>query len=167
MRRRYAASRYSQALDLIRDMVPDVAITADVIVGFPGETDSDFEDTFRVCQESEFAAMHVFPYSTRPGTSAAHFQDSVPPETKIVRSARLLEHSELTAKAFRRRFIGETRPVLWERRVRDNENQTWTGLTDNYMRVTTVCSDDLGNQITDARILDLDGITLKTDTRLA
>ena len=167
MRRRYTASQYRRALDAIRDRVPDVAITADVIVGFPGETDADFEDTFRVCQDAEFANMHVFPYSTRPGTSAAHFQDSVSAGTKSERSARLLQHSDATARAFRQRFIGDTRPVLWEQRVKGAVNQTWTGLTDNYMRVTTVSSADLGNQITEARILELDGVTLKVNTGLA
>ena len=118
-----------------------------------------------MCQDWEFADMHVFPYSTRPGTSAAHFQDSVSSETKSARSARLLQHSDATARAFRQRFIGEARPVLWERRV-NGSNQTWTGLTDNYMRVTTVSSADLGNRITQARLLELDGSTLRSDTKL-
>ena len=166
MRRRYTASQYRRAVDAIRNMVPDVAITADVIVGFPGESDADFEETYQVCQDLGFSDIHVFPYSTRPGTSAAHFQDGVSSETKSARSSRLLLHSNVTAKAFRQRFVGETRPVLWEKRVRGADHQTWSGLTDNYMRVTTVSSADLGNQITQARILSLEGDTLRTDTRL-
>ena len=167
MRRRYTASQYSQSVDAIRNRVQDVAITADVIVGFPGETDDDFEHTFRVCQHSEFADIHVFPYSTRPGTSAAYLPDSVASEVKNARSSSILQWAEIAAKSFREQHIGTTRSVLWEKRVNGGDGQSWTGLTDNYLRVTTVSSENLGNEITQAHLFELDGKTLRADVKLA
>jgi threonylcarbamoyladenosine tRNA methylthiotransferase MtaB len=109
----------------------------------------------------------VFPYSTRPGTSAAYLPDSVASEVKNARSSSLLQWAEIAAKSFREQHIGTTRSVLWEKRVNGGDGQSWTGLTDNYLRVTTVSSENLGNEITQAHLFELDGKTLRADTKLA
>ena len=155
MRRRYTASAYLEAVERIRHAVPDASVTTDVIAGFPGETSSDFEQTYALCERVGFAAMHVFPFSVRPGTSAAHYGDQVAEDVKRERTNTLLDLSERLASAFRRGLEGSVRPVLWE--SRDDSSGRWTGLTDSYVRVA--CSSDrpLANEITQARLGRLEG----------
>ena len=90
MRRRYSRREYLEAVRRVRSEVSGVAITADVITGFPGETEEQFAETYSLCRGVGFAGLHVFPYSARPGTSAAHFTDSVPREHALERVARLI-----------------------------------------------------------------------------
>ena len=156
MRRRYGRYQFSQAVDSIRKLLPDAAITTDVIVGFPGETEVDFNDTVRLCEEVEFASMHVFPYSSRPGTSASHFDDGVPAETKSERVGRLMELSKKQEVAYRSQFVGTVKPVLWETQKADK----WIGLTDNYIRVAANSDQKLTNVITLARIDEVQGQTV-------
>ncbi len=153
MRRRYSASLYAEVVELIRHSVPEVSITADVIVGFPGESKKEFEETYALCDRIGFASMHVFPYSVRPGTSAAHFDSQVSSTDKSRRMRALLDLAESQAIEFRRGFQGRVRPVLWEE-VRDANSVTsvWSGLTDNYIRVVARNSSDLTNQVTLARL---------------
>lgn len=156
MRRRYGRYQFNQAVGSIRELLPDAAITTDVIVGFPGESESDFNDTVRLCEEVEFASMHVFPYSSRPGTSASHFDDDVSPETKSERVGRLMELSKKQEVAYRSQFVGTVRPVLWENQKADK----WIGLTDNYIRVAANSDQKLTNVITLARIDEVQGQTV-------
>jgi threonylcarbamoyladenosine tRNA methylthiotransferase MtaB len=138
MRRRYSGRQFLQAASLIRERVPDAAITTDVIVGFPGETEADFQQTYRLCQEVGFAAIHVFPYSRRPGTAAALMSDQVPVPVKRHRLERMLALARSSGDAFRARFHGRTMAVLWEEaRPRRGGRTLWQGLTDNYLRVYT------------------------------
>ena len=153
MRRRYDSNRFRSAVDAIRQAVPEAAITTDVIAGFPGETESDFEETYRLSQEVGFSSMHVFPYSSRPGTSAAHFRDDVPPQVKSERVGRLIALSQELGTRYRSRFLGMSRQVLWE----SHKAEKWAGLTDNYIRVTARSDRDLANEITWARIVGLNG----------
>jgi threonylcarbamoyladenosine tRNA methylthiotransferase MtaB len=157
MRRRYDADACEAAADAVRRHVSGVAITADVIVGFPGETDEDFRRTLDLCKRVKFADLHVFPYSPRPGTSATHLGDRVKPEIVSERSRKLLAHAVDSASDFKRMFIGASRPVLWESSRESESQQIWTGLTDNYLRVTTVSRAPLANTITDARLDRVDG----------
>ena len=161
MRRRYTAERYLQSVEEIRAAVPDASVTADVIVGFPGETDKDFEETYTACEQAEFAAIHVFPYSVRPGTSAAHFDSKIGPAEKSARMERLLELAERQSTAFRQAMLGSTRPVLWEEGAVGNEGQVWHGLTDNYVRVAAQSSEMLRNRITPVRLEGVDGETVR------
>ena len=156
MRRRYDSAKFLEAVDHIRHALPDAAITTDVIVGFPGETEADFNDTVRMCEEVEFASMHVFPYSSRPGTSAAHFDDDVPAQTKSERVGRLIELSKEQETYYRSQFLGTVRPVLWETQKAGN----WVGLTDNYIRVAAISDQELTNVITLARIDEVHGQTV-------
>ena len=163
MRRRYAAADYEDSVGRIRRSVPGVAVTADVIAGFPGETDEDFEHSHSLVERLELSALHVFPYSARPGTSAAHFGAQVSPEVKRDRVRRLIELSECHAREFRGSLVGEVRPVLWEEGRESGDGMEWTGLTDNYVRVKTESRVDLANRITPARLTGQSGDVLTAE----
>jgi threonylcarbamoyladenosine tRNA methylthiotransferase MtaB len=164
MRRRYTTNQFRQAATLIRRWLPDVAIATDVIVGFPGEGDDDFQRTHDLCQELAFAAIHVFPYSRRPGTLAALAKEQVPHAVKRQRLERMLKLARASAAAFRARFRGRTLDVLWEdaRARQDGRSPLWRGLTDNYLRVYTCAENgsasgrcpgfDLANRLLPARL---------------
>ena len=153
MRRRYSSARYAEAVELVRSRVPGVAITADVIVGFPGEEDLHFDESLRFAESMEFAAMHVFPYSVRPGTSAAYMGPRVDARTIRMRMGDMLALAREQASTFRRRSIGTVRRVLWEKpRVHQGE-PGYSGLTDNYVRVYARWDTPLLNQITPARLV--------------
>jgi threonylcarbamoyladenosine tRNA methylthiotransferase MtaB len=160
MRRRYTAQRYLEAVDAIRSAVPGASVTADVIVGFPGETDKDFEATYSVCERAGFSAIHAFPYSVRPGTSAAHFDGKIGPAVKSARMERLLELAERQSKAFRGAMLGSTHPVLWEEDTNGGDGRIWHGLTDNYVRVAAPSREALRNRITPVRLEQVDGETV-------
>ena len=151
MRRRYTAKRFRRAVALIRELVPDVAITTDVIAGFPDETDADFEATHSLCEEIGFAAIHAFPYSRRPGTAANLMRNHLAVAVRRTRLERLLTLAAASAQAFRRRHLGRLMPVLWEERKRG----LWQGLTPNYLRVYTRAEDNLTNKLLPTRLLAL------------
>jgi len=154
MRRRYTKDEYRHALAAIRDALPDVAITTDVLAGFPGETEAEHEESVAFCREAGFAQTHVFPYSRRPGTTANLLPDHVPPEVKRRRLEEMLAVSRASAAAFRRRHLGRVMSVLWEQGVPADEPgvRRWEGLTDNYIRVVTRSSEDLTNRLLPARM---------------
>ena len=131
MRRRYDAAQFLGALDLIRATAPGAAITTDVIVGFPGESEEDFERTYEVCREAAFADMHVFPYSPRPRTSGAVLEDDVAPQVKRGQARRLRRLAAEQAERFRGGLVGETAPVLFE----SFDGERLRGLTDTYVPV--------------------------------
>jgi threonylcarbamoyladenosine tRNA methylthiotransferase MtaB len=151
MRRRYTVEQFRRAVELVRDEVPDVAITTDVIAGFPGETDADFAATYGLCEEIGFAAIHAFPYSRRPGTAANLMRDQVPAPVRRRRLEQLLALGKGCGQAFRRRYLGRVMPVLWEERKRG----WWRGLTPNYLRVYTRADDDLTNALLPSRLVAL------------
>jgi threonylcarbamoyladenosine tRNA methylthiotransferase MtaB len=150
MRRRYSVADYERAVAMAREAIPDVAITTDIMVGFPGETDEEFEESYRLCQGMGFANIHVFSYSERPGTLAAHMLDKVEDMVEKERSARMLGVARESAHRFRQRFLDRTMTVLWEREV---EQGVWAGLTDNYIRVFTQSSEQLGNRLEEAKLV--------------
>jgi threonylcarbamoyladenosine tRNA methylthiotransferase MtaB len=153
MRRRYTADQYRRAIALIREHVPDVAITTDVIAGFPGETDADFEATAALCEEAGFAAMHCFPYSHRPHTGAGRMKGHLPPPAKRARMERLLAIASRSSEAFRQAQIGRVAPVLWEHR----SGGLWEGLTPNYIRVYSDADAPLENRLLATRLAALRG----------
>jgi threonylcarbamoyladenosine tRNA methylthiotransferase MtaB len=154
MRRRYTVDEFRRALTLIREHVPEAAVTTDVIAGFPGETDAEFEETLSICREAAFAALHVFPYSRRSGTAAARMARQVPEAVKRGRVERLLGLGAGLKAAFLARFQGRVVPVLWETCRRDGEDgiSVWEGLTDNYIRVFVRSDIDLDNRVVPARL---------------
>ena len=114
MRRPYTAEQYAQVVEAIRKKVPAIAIACDVIVGFPGETDEEFEESYSFCERMGFSRMHVFRYSARPGTPAAEAPDQVPPQVMAERSARLRTLGERMARADAARRIGTVERAVLE-----------------------------------------------------
>jgi len=157
MGRHYLTGEFREAVDKIRSMVPDVAITTDVIVGFPGETEAEFEESYQFCKEVGFARIHVFPYSPRTGTKAAQMPDALAPQLKKERSRRMLALARESMIGFNRRFLGRTVPVLWEKRSPEG---VWSGHTPNYIRVSTESGRDLTNEIVSVRLVEIceDGV---------
>jgi threonylcarbamoyladenosine tRNA methylthiotransferase MtaB len=138
MSRRYNTADFANLVHKLQDRVPDIAITADMIAGFPGESENDHEESLRFALSMEFADIHVFRYSPRRGTAASRMAGHVPPEVKKRRSEELRMAATAMGAAYRARFLGERRGVLWEEEVVRDEADTsyrWTGLTDNYLRV--------------------------------
>jgi threonylcarbamoyladenosine tRNA methylthiotransferase MtaB len=143
MGRRYSATDYRRAVDLIREAAPEAAITTDIIVGFPGESDDEFAESYDFAKQMRFARIHVFPYSPRPGTKAAAMPDHVGDKAKRERSRKMLALGRACVRDFRKRFVGQTVTVLWEKQ----SDGVWSGLTDNYIRVSTKSDKDLTNQL--------------------
>ncbi|MBF8304507.1 MAG: tRNA modification enzyme, MiaB family [Dehalococcoidia bacterium] len=155
MRRRYHTEVFRQAVKTIRDAVPDMAITTDVIVGFPGESDSDFQNSLAFCQQIGFAAIHVFPYSPRQGTRAAGMMPKIDARDINIRGQNFRQLSQQSAMNYGGQFLGTTRPVLWENEV---SSGVWSGLTDNYLRVFShilQSSSRLANQVSVVRLTGL------------
>jgi threonylcarbamoyladenosine tRNA methylthiotransferase MtaB len=156
MKRRYKTTEYQLAVALIRDNVPDAAITTDVIVGFPGESDTEFRETCGFCRQMQFARIHVFPYSPRPGTAAAAMAKQVAEQVKKERSGKMLALAKESAQRFQKRFPGKTPEVLWEQQA----NGVWSGLTGNYIKVYAKSAADLTNHLIPAKLIKIyrDGV---------
>ncbi len=155
MRRPYTTADYAELLARLRSRVPDLAVTTDIIVGFPGETDESFARTVEFARAMKFAKIHVFPYSKRSGTLAATFAGQVGDAEKKRRVAELLQVSEQGSKAFRRQMLGQTVPILLER-VSDG---TAEGLTPNYQRVfvTDAAADLAEKQLVQVELIQIQG----------
>jgi len=150
MGRRITTVEFTRLVDAARAAVPDMAVTTDVIVGFPGEDEADFRASGDFVAAMEFARLHVFRYSPRPGTAAARFLGQVPRQVRRARARAMRELGAEQASRFRQRFVGREMSVLWERPRRDH---VWTGLTDNYLRVFARTADNLHNRLTATRLL--------------
>jgi threonylcarbamoyladenosine tRNA methylthiotransferase MtaB len=166
MRRRYTTAQFAKTLDSIRDRMPDAGITTDVIVGFPGEGGSEFKASRDFAELMRFGDMHVFPFSPRPGTSAAYLNDDTPPQVKKERTAEMLEVARRGATRFRLGQLGKVRPALWESSGRGEDEQGWWGLTDNYIRVNTVSGHDLRDRITQTKLTSLDGEVVSVEVQV-
>ena len=153
MRRRYTTARYAEVAARLREAVPDISITADIVVGFSGESDEEFEEGFRFVEALAPAAAHVFPFSRRPGTTAAYMPDHVKPETRRVREERMLAMARDAAAMHRNRFLGKQAVVLWEARKTVGGRSLWTGLTENYIRVYAESDGELTNRVLPARLV--------------
>ncbi|MBS20373.1 MAG: tRNA (N(6)-L-threonylcarbamoyladenosine(37)-C(2))-methylthiotransferase MtaB [Chloroflexi bacterium] len=136
MRRRYSRETYLASVDRVRSVIDDASITTDIIVGFPDEDQSQFENTRKVCEEVGFSDMHIFKFSSRPGTSAHYFKDNISPEIKNGRSSELIEIAQESYAKFRESYDGKHMEVLWESPESLNSYQQYSsGLTNNYIRV--------------------------------
>lgn len=131
MGRRYTTQEYSALLAKIRHKRPDAAITTDVIVGFPGESDYNFNNTTKYITEIKFADLHVFKYSPRKGTPAATYHEQIAPQIKMRRSKELIELSYKLWREYAQGYLGKTLEVL----VETSNNGIWEGHTDNYLKV--------------------------------
>ena len=142
MARRYNSERYRTIVTTAKRLVPGIAISTDIITGFPGESDSDFEQTYQLTVELQFAKAHIFRFSPRQGTAAARMQGQIKDEIKKVRSERLLTLNDQDVRRFRQQFLGEKVEVLLE----SYKHGRWEGLTDNYLRVEVDGLTDHANQ---------------------
>jgi threonylcarbamoyladenosine tRNA methylthiotransferase MtaB len=155
MARRYTTAEFEELVEAARAAIPGLAVTTDVIVGFPGETEKEFADSLDFVSRMGFARVHAFPYSQRPDTPAAALPGHVPAEVKAERSRTMRVVAARTAAAFRARFVGATLPVLWESSRETGAGRQWSGLTDNYLRVYAIREADLQNRITPVRLTAL------------
>ncbi len=152
MRRPYTAAGYASLIEKVRRAVPGVAITTDVLVGFPGETAAEFAESLETVQTIGFAKIHVFPFSPRPGTAAETMPDPVAPAEKKERTARMLEAAAAAEREFWRSQLGERLSVLWEHPKTPGLAQ---GLTDNYVRVFCRTDTDLWNRFVEAELVEV------------
>jgi threonylcarbamoyladenosine tRNA methylthiotransferase MtaB len=164
MARRTRTASFRALVDEARARIPGLALSTDIIAGFPGESAADFDASLRFIEEMAFAHIHVFPYSARQGTAAASFGGQVPVEERRRRVDVLEAVARRTGEAARRSFLGDVRPVLWEtlERPANGAGPLWSGLTDNYLRVQAIAPAglDLENRITPARLVAVDGNVL-------
>ena len=147
MRRRYTTSQFTHLIDTLRQrFTDDVGVTTDIMVGFPGETNSDFDDSLRYVKEIGFSQLHVFRYSPRKGTPAATYPNQVTPSVSVERSKEMIALGEELSSIFRQRMIGKHKEVLIEE-SREGQNNLLAGFTDNYIRVLIDGPDTAINEV--------------------
>lgn len=161
MRRRYKRELFAQRIELIRSRMPDAFFGIDVIVGFPGETDEDFDNAYRFIENVQPSFLHIFPYSERPNTPAAEFKGKVNPGEVRQRVAQLTELSDRLHKEFYLKHIGQTRPVLIES---TRKGDFMYGFTDNYIKVAVVYDRNLAGKVVRVKLNEYqhEGIMLGT-----
>ena len=152
MNRKYDTARFYESVSLLRQYFDRPAITTDLITGFPGETEEEFAQTLAFIERCGFAAMHIFPYSVRPGTKAAAMPDQCTAAVKERRAARAAETAERMKQAYLRGCIGQTYPVLFEQ----EKNGLYVGHAPNYCQVG-VRGEDLHNAVRNVKIEAVDG----------
>nr|WP_150960039.1 tRNA (N(6)-L-threonylcarbamoyladenosine(37)-C(2))-methylthiotransferase MtaB [Aneurinibacillus sp. XH2] len=153
MRRKYTTAEFGSKIEKIHRIMPDAAITTDVIVGFPGETEEMFANGYRFMEQMQFAEMHVFPYSKRTGTPAARMEDQVDEEIKNRRVHELIDLSERMQLAYAKPFVGQVLEVIPERPYKEApDSGLLMGYTDNYLQVVFRGSEDLIGQLVRVRI---------------
>jgi threonylcarbamoyladenosine tRNA methylthiotransferase MtaB len=152
MNRHYTPGEYFQSLEYLRSTIDHPAITTDVIVGFPGETEREFQETYRFLEKANLYELHVFPYSRRKGTIAANMADQVPSKIAKERSARLMALSAAQAKAYRSYYIGHDVPVLFEENKELGGDVYCIGHTPHYVKVGVKARSNLENTIQNVEI---------------
>lgn len=156
MNRKYTAEDYKRAVDSLRRHMKDVSITTDVIVGFPGESQEEFEATYKFLSEIKLSKMHIFKYSKREGTKAAEMPFQVDGNLKEERSKRLIDLNEKLEVEFMGKFIGREMKVLFEELHGENNNQ-YVGYTENYMKVVAESMEDVSGKIIKTKLLKVEG----------
>jgi threonylcarbamoyladenosine tRNA methylthiotransferase MtaB len=152
MRRSYSLDQYQRTINSIKEKIPKVAITTDIIVGFPGESDEEFEQSYYFCKQVGLANIHVFPFSLRPETAAARMPKQIKDKVKQERNQRMLELSQSCRRRFCEQFLGQTMPVLWEKETSPGSG-IYSGLTGNYIRVFAHSEKPLSNEITPVKLV--------------
>ncbi|AKO94193.1 tRNA (N(6)-L-threonylcarbamoyladenosine(37)-C(2))-methylthiotransferase MtaB [Priestia filamentosa] len=153
MRRKYTMEFFGERLDRLREALPGVAITSDVIVGFPGETEEEFMETYNFIKDYNFSELHVFPYSKRTGTPAARMEDQIDEEIKNERVHRLIELSDQLAKEYASNYEGEVLEVIPEEVDKENpESGLFIGYTDNYLKVKFQATEDMIGKLVRVKI---------------
>ena len=149
MNRHYDTAEYRAIVENLRAAFPNAAITTDIMVGFPGETDGEFAENLAFAKEIGFAKAHVFAYSRRPGTPAANAPDQVPNAVKEQRSRAMTQATQDTQRAFYQSQMGSVQPVLLEQ---ERTPGVWEGYTPNYTPVLVAASGVQGGQIVPVRL---------------
>jgi len=170
MARKITPKDYAKLVATAREVIPDIAITTDIIVGFPGENENEFIESLNFVEEMNFSRGHVFTYSERPGTAAAKMPLSIPYPLRKSRNALMQKVLSQTERSFQNRFIGRQLPVLWESAEASNAGWRLYGLTDNYLRVSAIYPKRRWNQIelveiTSANGRGLNGVIVGTQER--
>jgi threonylcarbamoyladenosine tRNA methylthiotransferase MtaB len=162
MLRKTTTASFRELVNAARAVMPDVAITTDIIAGFPGETEEEFAETLDFVKEMQFTGGHVFSYSARPGTGAARMKGQVKPELRKMRNRILQEAIEESARSYRETFIGQTMSVLWESTTEYGEYgwrmEGWSG---NYLRVSATAPSPRWNEVDEVDLLEVDGEKVK------
>ena len=155
MRRRYTSEKFIEKTKQIHAAIPDLGITTDVIVGFPGETDKEFNETFDVCTSLNFAKIHVFPYSARPGTTSFYLKNSINPAEIKARAKMLNQLATEKQSDFLVKFVSTKQKVLWDQVASTPTSLgiEHKGITDNYIRVLSWSKKNFHNQITDTYLV--------------
>ena len=152
MNRRYTAEEYEAAVNMLRETLPDVSISTDVIVGFPGETEEEFNETYEYLKRIHLTKTHVFKYSPRKGTKASDMPNQLDGTIKDIRSKALIELNDKNEHAFTEKFIGRVMDVLIEKEIKDKPD-FYEGYTRNYIKVIVHCmSADITGKIVDVKL---------------
>ncbi|MCM3788475.1 tRNA (N(6)-L-threonylcarbamoyladenosine(37)-C(2))-methylthiotransferase MtaB [Domibacillus indicus] len=152
MRRKYTMAAFADRLNRLKKALPGLAVTSDVIVGFPGETEEEFMETYNFIQEHGFSELHVFPYSKRTGTPAARMEDQVDEEVKNERVHKLIALSDQLAKEYAARFENEVLEVIPEEPFGEGGEGLYSGYTDNYLKVVFPATEDMVGKIVKVKI---------------
>ena len=152
MNRRYTSEEFYEKCEILRKYFEKPALTTDVIVGFPQETEEEFETTYEFLKKICFYETHIFKYSKREGTKAAVMQGQIPEQIKAKRSARLIELGEKNRRAYEESFLGKTVEVLVEEKSDVNGKEMWTGHTKEYMKIALETEKNISNCIVKVRI---------------
>ena len=154
MNRKYTTDEYYKIVEGLRKHFPEVAITTDIMVGFPGETDEEFEKTCLFAKKVAFADSHIFQYSPRPGTPASKFENQVDPKVKDARSKKIMGICNASKQKFMEQFLGSTKEVLFEQVA---GNGYFEGKTKNYQNVLVKTNKDLAGEYKNVRLLKIKG----------
>ena len=160
MNRKYNAEQYAEACERLRNAFPNVAITTDIIVGFPDETEEDFKESLAFAKKMKLDKIHTFPYSPKKGTPAAKMKNQMSGDVKSQRSKEMIALSDKMNIDFLNNNIGKTVPVLFE----DMENGFWQGHTTNYIKVLVKSDENLNNKIVDVKLDKIHGVEIVEGT---
>mgnify|MGYP005780913379 FL=1 len=160
MNRRYTIEEFKERVKLLRKAYPRVSLTTDVIVGFPGETDEEFNITYENLEEIKFYKMHIFKYSPRKGTRAAVMPNQIDGNVKEERSRKLIELSDKNEKEYNNQYIGKEVEVLFEEPHLENGKRYMKGHTTNYLATKVQTNKKLDNEIRKVKITKLDELEL-------
>lgn len=155
MRRKYTTAEFASKIERLHEIMPDVAITTDVIVGFPGETEEMFRNGVAFMERMKFSEMHVFPYSKRTGTPAARMEDQVDEEIKNTRVHELIDLSEKMQLAYAQQFVGQVLEVIPERTYKGApDSGLFMGYSDNYVQLVFQGSEDMIGQVCRVKVTE-------------
>jgi threonylcarbamoyladenosine tRNA methylthiotransferase MtaB len=156
MARRTCQAEFAPLVESARKTIPDISITTDIIIGFPGETEAEFAESLAFVEQMAFAKLHIFRYSRREGTAAARMKGQVPAPIMRERSQQMHALNARLEEKFRRQFVGRAMPVLWESSEPFGFGLQWSGLTGNYLRVVTQTGldVDLRNKVIETELVN-------------